>query len=251
MFLCNVKPAQTFLPIFLGTLIETIGIAMLTWSVTQRKIAVVDAMMGLAGVGTGLRFMPITLHTAGIWPTRIAPATSVMRFCLPFGGTLALTIMGSVFNNKMGDVFGSPEVAGAGGNGINLHSQQSLDAIKDLPPAVQAMIRDQAKDAVKWAFVSILPILGLALIASLFLGNVWIKGTKSTQANAEKKNETGSSEALNRSYLLALLKGNVEAGRELSVPLTRPEKEEQDVREEHARRNRKHTTSGAEQIAPV
>ena len=222
---------------------------MITWSVTQRRVALVDGMMGLAGVGTGLRFMPITLHTAGIWPTRIAPAMSIIRFALPFGGTLALTIMGSVFNNKMASVFGSASVQGTG-NSASLQTQQSLDAIRALPPDVQAMIRDQAKDAVKWAFVSILPILGIALIASLFLGNVWIKGSKISQANTEKQADTMSSEVLYKSYILALATGNVEAGKELSVPWTREETEAHDVREAKQRYKHHQSTSAAtEEIA--
>lgn len=202
MFFCNVWPSQTFLPLVLGTVIETIGVALLTWAVTTRNIALVNGMMGLAGAGTGLRFMPATLATAGIWPTRIASAMSLMRFSLPFGGTLALTIMGSVFNNKMAGVYNPNSASGNQGQGLTLHSSQSLDAIKKLPPAIQESIRNTGKNAVMWAFISILPILGLSVLASLFLGNVWIK----SQKGQTEVREVESSEVMYRPYLWALLK---------------------------------------------
>ena len=39
---------------------------MIIYAALGKNVTVVNGMMGLAGVGTGLRFMPINLHTAGI-----------------------------------------------------------------------------------------------------------------------------------------------------------------------------------------
>jgi hypothetical protein len=45
-------------------------------------------MVAIAGVGTGLRFMPLTLHIAGIWHTRLVAAMSLMSICLPLAAQL-------------------------------------------------------------------------------------------------------------------------------------------------------------------
>ncbi|KAM5456451.1 hypothetical protein McanMca71_005545 [Microsporum canis] len=231
MFTCNVWPAQTFVPLSAGTVIETIGIALLTWAITTRNIPVVSGMMAVAGAGTGMRFMPATLHVAGIWPDKIAPAMSIMRFCLPFGGTLALTIMGSVFNNKMAEVFRP----GSGSGGVDLHNtSQSLGAIDKLPPDIQNYVRDLAKTAVMWAFISIIPIMAISLVAIFFLGNVWIKSKKAKEEAERKAAEDGkagdaivSSEVIRIPFLWALVTRTVEANKYISTPLSKLEKERQ------------------------
>jgi MFS family permease len=194
MYACNVWPRMTFPPLFFGTITEAAGIGLLTWAVTTRKVALVNGMMALAGAGTGMRFMPNTLHAAGIWPDRIAPTMSVMDFSLPFGGTLALAIMGSVFNNKMANVFYDPASA-SGKSGFNVHNTESLDKIASLPKAQQEVIRNAGKKAVMWAFASITPLMGLSVLAVVFLGNVWIGGKKGRD-----------SYVLHEPYLVALVK---------------------------------------------
>ncbi|EXJ58460.1 hypothetical protein A1O7_05885 [Cladophialophora yegresii CBS 114405] len=182
IFICNVHPRQTFLPLLLGTVVETAGIAALAYAVQARNETLVNVMMALAGAGTGMRFMPSNLHLAGMFRDRLAPVFSVLRFAMPFGGTLALTIMGSVFQNQMSEYFGADAVGVTNGTSgattFNLHTQASLDLINELPSEIQEAIRAQGATATMWAFISILPISALSLLASLFLGNVWISGTK-------------------------------------------------------------------------
>ncbi|OAP60460.1 hypothetical protein AYL99_05462 [Fonsecaea erecta] len=199
IFICNVYPRQTFPPLLMGTIIENAGIAVLAYAVKVKNETLVNVMMAIAGAGTGMRFMPSNLHLAGMFRDRLAPVYSLLRFALPFGGTLALTIMGSVFQNQMSQYFGSSAVnsgdnANANSNGtsaveFNLHNQSSLDLIKNLPPAEQKAIRSQGATATMWAFISILPILGLSLLASLFLGNVWISKKKPKAAAAQDPTE--------------------------------------------------------------
>jgi hypothetical protein len=207
MYMCNVWPAQTFLPLTLGTIEETVGLAVLSWAISAQNTGLVNGMMALAGAGTGSRFMPATLHIAGVWPERIAPAMSLMRFALPFGGTLGLTIMGTVFNNKWSSRTSS--LAGGIGNGdINVHNTQSLNAIASLPSDIQQVIRDAGKEAVMWSFIAILPIMGISFITGLFLGNVWIKPSKK-KSEVEDKQTTQTSEVIYVPYLYALFKVSV------------------------------------------
>ncbi|KAI1980619.1 hypothetical protein LOZ53_002930 [Ophidiomyces ophidiicola] len=228
MFTCNVWPAQTFYPLSIGTIIESVGIGLITWAITTRQVPLVNGMMALAGAGTGMRFMPATLHAAGIWPDKIAPAMSVMRFSLPFGGTLALAIMGSVFNNKMAPVFRATN-----SDRIDPHATQSLNAINRLPEAVQAFVRNTGKDAVKWAFISITPIMAISLVAVFFLGNVWIKSPKAKEASERAKtqgtHEEGivSSEVIDKPFAWAVITGTVDANKYISTPLSKADKERQ------------------------
>lgn len=207
MLMCNVWPAQTFWPLTLGTIEETIGLALLAWAISNRNTTLVNGMMVLAGAGTGSRFMPSALHIAGVWPDKIAPAMSLMRFAQPFGGTLALTIMGAVFNNKFSS---SSALSGSGSSSSSAafdpHNTDSLDGISKLPQNVQDVVRDVGKDAIMWAFIAILPILGISLVTGFFLGNAWIKPSKTKEDMGESQREAGTSEVIYVPYLYALLK---------------------------------------------
>ncbi|OJJ39695.1 hypothetical protein ASPWEDRAFT_37527 [Aspergillus wentii DTO 134E9] len=229
VYMCNIRPAQTFWPITFGTFAETAGLAVVTWAISTQNTGIINGMMVLAGAGTGARFMPDGLHTSGIWPERIAPAMSLMRFALPFGGTMALTIMGSVFNNKLSS---AAALAGGGSSSeFNVHDANSLSFIDALPSAQQALIRNVGKDAIMWAFIAIMPIMGISLVAGLFMGNAWIK-PKSRENDEEKsaindEQQIGYSEVIYVPYLWALMKGNIDSYKRISKPLSAEERQQQ------------------------
>ncbi|KAI7972209.1 hypothetical protein EIK77_003633 [Talaromyces pinophilus] len=136
--------------------------------------------MALTGAGTGAIFMPSNLHVAGMFDDRLASAYSLMRFSLPFGGTIALAMMDSVFQNRI--VTNSSGTSGANGYGIPTSQwRNSINAISSLPKNLQDAIRRQASTAIMYAFISILPITALGTILAVFLGNVWIPAEASPQ----------------------------------------------------------------------
>lgn len=211
MFICNVYPKQTWMPLFLGSWIEPIGLALLTYALTKRNVVLVNIFLALSGVGTGIRFMPGTLHAVGIEPTRIAPVISLMSFVVPLGGTLGLSIMGSVFNNKMASGFASLNIPGmdlGGGGGHDTgRSSQSIDEINNLPPDIREAVRNICKDAVVWSYVAIIPLLALAGIAACFLGNVQITSVELDQMVKENKGEV-----VDEPYLFWLIKNRRRLG---------------------------------------
>ncbi|KAL6695346.1 major facilitator superfamily domain-containing protein [Trichoderma pleuroticola] len=216
MYMCNRSPAQTFWPLLLGSIEEAAGLGALTWAVSASRPNIVSGMMVVTGAGTGSRFMPASLHVAGVWPERLAPAMSLMRFAMPFGGTLGLTIMNAVFNSKFASATSSLSLPSSSGNIGNVSAQdiQSSDAITQLPSALQATVREAGRSGVEWAFISILPILGLSIFACFVLGNVWVKPTVkkdkvagSTPSSQGEKKDAGANAVIYVPYLYALLKG--------------------------------------------
>ena len=205
MFAANVWPRATFWPLWLGSALELLGVGLISWAAgSSGADGVLQGMMALAGAGTGLRLMPATLHAAGTWPERLAATISLMDFAQPFGGTLALTVMGAVFNNKIAasdlgayvGAAGAHAAASAKGGDAGL-----VDALAALPPEAKAAAQAVFADAVRWAFVGILPFMGCCVIAATLLGNVWIR---------VKGRSDGASEVLYGSYLAALATGTVE-----------------------------------------
>jgi hypothetical protein len=173
MFLTNFWPMQTFWPIWFGSIIETVGFAVLAWATKTRNSTLVSVFMAVAGAGTGVRFMPNSLHAAGVWPTRLASIMSLMDFALPFGGTLGIAIMSAVFYNKFD---GSLTADAQDASFVNAHNTtQSVQGINSLPPNVQDLVRNQAAHAVMWSFISIMPLMALSVVGATVLGNVWIR----------------------------------------------------------------------------
>jgi hypothetical protein len=95
----------------------------------------------------------------------------MMTFSFSFGGTVGIAIMSSVFNNKL-----SNHIAGV--SHVLPNTTSSIGNVDALPPADQAIVREWFSDVVYWAYISILPFLGLAGVLSFFLGNVKITGQK-------------------------------------------------------------------------
>lgn len=131
----NVWPRGTFFPLFLGSVIEAVGVGMIAWAMSTGHVASVYGMVAFSGVGTGLRFMPGTLHAVGFFPNDIASIVSLMGIASPFGGAVALTVMSTVYNNL---------------------------ANKD------------AEMAFVWAFVAMCPLMGMCIVCAACLGNVSI-----------------------------------------------------------------------------
>jgi hypothetical protein len=209
-WLCRVWPRQTFFPLVWGSIVESVGLALLAYSISIRNQTLVKVFLAVAGAGTGLRFMPVVLHAAGIWSTRIPSMQSLLSFMLPLGETLGISMMGAVFSNKLS--LGLHDISSRT-PGLNLRSSvpPSFGVLNSLPAAAKMEVQNVAARAVMWSLVAVLPFVGLSIVASILLGNVWIgkaaeKAEEEKPACAEEK-----SEVMYGLYLPALLTGNLAA----------------------------------------
>ncbi|TGO86151.1 hypothetical protein BPOR_0330g00070 [Botrytis porri] len=164
MFACNVFPRQTWHPLFLGAIIEPLGITILAAALSWGHLPTIYGMLVLTGVGTGIRLMPGTLHAIGYYPTQIAPLVSMMSLSSSLGGTLALTVMLNIFNNHLSSA----------GISVSSTTTASFSGIATLGSAEQDYVRNMAKEGIVLAFYAISAFLWLGVFASVGLGNVWI-----------------------------------------------------------------------------
>jgi len=162
MFLCNVYPRQTWWPLFLGTLVEPIGITVLAVALSSRSTALIYGMLVLTGVGTGIRLMPGTLHGVGYFPNKVASIVSLILLSVALGGTFGMTIMLNIFNSRMST------------NGASFASgtSSSFKSIAQLPQEQQENIREQAKESITIAFFALSGFLWFGCILMALLGNV-------------------------------------------------------------------------------
>ncbi|KAH8678109.1 major facilitator superfamily domain-containing protein [Xylariales sp. PMI_506] len=188
MFMCNRWPRKTFYPLFLGSIIEAVGVGVLAYALHTQRTNIIYGMLGLTGCGTGMRFMPGGLHAVGFFPKNIATVVALMGVALPFGGTLALTIMSTVFNN----------VSGIGENS----SYRDFSSFDQLTPEVLAQVVDSAKKGIVWAFVAIIPFMVLCMVCAACLGNVDIG-----DRNKSDSEDDNGVHLTHGSYLLAMFRG--------------------------------------------
>lgn len=138
MFGSNVWPRQTLPSLLLGGITAATGITVLPWAIRAGVRSVMYGMMALVGHDVGMRMNPGSLHGLAYFPTLTAPITVLFAFAVPFGGTVSLTLMSTIFNNK-------------GGKTV-----------------------DEARNGIFWAYVAMIPFVWLCLVLTTFLGNVWL-----------------------------------------------------------------------------
>lgn len=205
MFMCNRRPAQTFYPLFIGSIVEGIGLAVLTYAVSIRHGTLVSVFLAISGAGTGLRFMPVVLHAAGIWSTRVPAMQSLLSFVLPLGETVGISAMGAVFTNKLSRYTADiPGYTGA----------ETLATLEGLSGPVKDAVQNAAAKSVMWALITVLPFVGLSIVASFFLGNVWIGKIANGGEGERSQQEVARGHVMYGVYLLALLKGSVAANKQ-------------------------------------
>ncbi|CAZ80449.1 unnamed protein product [Tuber melanosporum] len=161
MYLCNINPRTTFPPLLLGHLALPISIGILTPALKSRNKSLIYGMMALSGFGNGIASMPVPLHAIAKKPAHLAVIVGTIQFFEPFGGTVAMAVMGSVLNNKLGP-FGAEFSRGGAGGGVNAGL------------AFGEEVKEAVKEGVGWAFLAILPLVAVAAVVVLFLGDVRI-----------------------------------------------------------------------------
>ncbi|KAF5605930.1 multidrug transporter [Fusarium pseudoanthophilum] len=183
-FMCNKWPRMTFPCIFLGTLTEAVGLGVLAWAIYANRLSVIYGMMALVGCGSGMRFMASPLHGIGLFRHLRASVIGLMAVAIPFGGTIGLTIMSTVFNNT---------------SGLSSHSDFSSMHSSSGGAANEQAVH-QAKMGVVWAFVAITPLVALAFPVTWFIGNV--------KLGQGPPGEDGPTDIVVKgSYLLKLVRG--------------------------------------------
>lgn len=153
----------------------------------------------MAGVGVGLTFGPLAIHARFSQPSeRVAIVVALNLFVSiqlpnPFassrmksfsptqsrslGGTVGLAQCSTILNAKVHSYFANLPATALSANGVpaaalSTASLSSLQDINQLPPAVQALVRNAFRNGVRWSFISLIPWCALSLIGVLFLSKI-------------------------------------------------------------------------------
>jgi hypothetical protein len=230
--MCNYWPKQTFYPLFIGSIVEAVGLAAMTWAISVRNTTLVSVFLAVAGAGTAFRFMPVVLHAAGIWPTRLAAMQSVLSFTLPLGETIGISMMGAVFSNKFAQYLNAIDPGNTSSFNGGTTGPTNLDSLNNLPPAAREAVRDAAARAIMWGFISVMPFMALSIVASAFLGNVWIGSPKKVAGDGKVKEEKKGM-VMTSSFLLAVCTRSVHRRRNEVDPVAKQQEQDLELEKVH------------------
>lgn len=181
---CNVWPLRTWFPLATGALIEPIGITLVAVAMGTQNLSWLYGMIALAGLGTGIRLMPGTLHGVGYYRKQISSIVSLMALSQTLGGTVATTFMLNIFNSyltKRGVHFNSSGVVGdavaAAGTATSVDGEH---------------FRTTAQQGIILAFFALTAFLWLGLITMFGFGNVRIAKGDAEEDTLTKGSYVGS-----------------------------------------------------------
>ncbi|KAI0819975.1 MFS general substrate transporter [Trametes gibbosa] len=167
-------------PILFGGIVAAVGLGLVSYGIDLNNEKYVDGFMAMTGVGVGLCIGPLAVHARFSQPeSRVAVVSGITLFSRSLGGTIGLAQCGAVLNAKVthsiralvasGTLPPADAQALASGLSAGLSSLQGIDT---LPPDVQSAVKDAFRAGSRWAFISLLPWAGLAVLGSLFLTNI-------------------------------------------------------------------------------
>src|ERR671933_2002833 len=179
-----------------GTIIMTAGYYLLTrlgYGATQTELTV---DMVVAGVGLGAVLQTYTLIVQNA-TTRadLGIATSITQLSRSMGATLGTAIFGTIMASGMkGEIpkylppealNGSQAEQFSGGSGVGALLDPS--ALAQLPPAIEIGIREGLAAAMHTVFVTGLPMLAVAFLATLFIKELPLRNTAFADEDAGKE----------------------------------------------------------------
>ncbi|NLE97256.1 MAG: MFS transporter [Propionibacterium sp.] len=167
-----------------GMLIMAGGLAMLTQLAPSTTYLYLEVALGLFGIGLGLIFQQYLLVTQNAAPRRdLGVATSLTQFFRNVGSTMGISLLGTVMTSGLaGAILAqlSPELATQfRGQVDDLDAGSLLDpgVTESLPPEVIVALQQGLSDQLNLAFVAGLPLVGIALVATLAIPNKPLRET--------------------------------------------------------------------------
>jgi hypothetical protein len=126
-----------------------------------------------------------------------ALTTDLLQF-RSLGGTIGLAQCFTVLNAKVRAHFISLPASAFEAAGLSPESVSSIgssdlsstDAISNLPPAAQELVRNAFRNGVRWSFISMIPWTALAFIAVLFLSEISDENIRARASHGDKAEST-------------------------------------------------------------
>ena len=169
-----------------GTIIVTIGLALLSRLGAHTSLTIVGLDILVFGIGLGLFMQVLVLVVQNAVPVNeLGVATSSVTFFRSMGGAIGASALGAVLTAGITAElprYLPPAALAVGGNkvGALIGSPAQLDALKQTHPAIHEGIIQAYSHAIDRLFFVAVPVSILSVIAALFINQVRLR-TSNTQ----------------------------------------------------------------------
>lgn len=163
-----------------GTLMVTIGAAVLTTIEPDQSRLVVGAGMLCVGLGIGMCMPNFTLAVQNaVDPADLGVGTSGITFFRSLGGAVGLAVFGSVFAARLGDELATRLPPGAV---VDDRVIEDAERLRTLPPDVRDAVLEAMSRSIAAVFMVAVPVLLIAFVVALFLPELTLRDTSGLEA---------------------------------------------------------------------
>jgi EmrB/QacA subfamily drug resistance transporter len=187
---------------FVGTVLVTIGLALLSRIGAHTSLVVVSIDILIFGAGLGLFMQVLTLVVQNAVPRQqMGVATSSVTFFRSMGGTLGASALGAVLTARL--MVELPRYlprtpATNGGDNVAqvIQSPQAVNALKQTNPALHEGIIQAYSHAIDTMFLIAVPISILSVVAALFIRQVQLRDSPAASPVTDEQPVTAEADGV-------------------------------------------------------
>lgn len=151
-----------------GTLILTVGVAMLSTTTIDTPVYLICIALGVMGIGLGSSMQVLTLVVQNSFPHKmVGTATAGNNYFRQVGGSVGSAVVGSIFATRLA-TFVTERVPSGSGNPDGA-SSLTPDLVKSFPDEIRIPIVESYNEALMPIFVFMIPVAIVAAIVLLFV----------------------------------------------------------------------------------
>ncbi|WP_083397116.1 MDR family MFS transporter [Plantibacter sp. MMLR14_011] len=183
--------------LIVGSILLTVGLFLMSTIHYDTNYLLVSVFMFILGAGVGMVMQNLVLVVQNdVLPQQLGTASAGVAFFRSLGGTIGVSVMGSVLATKVTDMLADRQadlqaaIVALGAPGAKIAetlSSGTIPKVGTLPESVRTIIESVYGDAVADIFLVAAPLAILTIIAVIFLPNKKLGSKNAVQRMAEQR----------------------------------------------------------------
>lgn len=188
-----------------GSIMLTVGLFLMSTIEYDTNYVVVSVYMFILGAGVGMVMQNLVLIVQNtVDPSQLGVASSSVAFFRSLGGTVGVSVMGSVLGSKVVTMLGERQhdlqvaigkLGAAGAEVAKSLQSGTLPEVNKLPESVRVIIESVYGQAVADIFLIAVPLAIVTIVAIIFLPNIKLGTQTALEKMRERTGHSGVEEA--------------------------------------------------------
>lgn len=161
-----------------GTVLMLVGFGLLTrsgYGSSPLQLTVATVVIGV-GIGGAMQTYLLVVQNA-VGREDLGVATASVQFFRNVGATVGIALLGAVMTARLGPAIAERLPAGTDAPGLGAGSVLDPAVLASLPPGAEEVVRRALADALGGVFLAAVPIVVVALVASVLLRAIPLRDT--------------------------------------------------------------------------